>query len=103
MADEKDRFGDTMKLMERAKEDIYFAQKDRDLIEKLKAEVAKVESDHPHAGRTRQPRPAARFASTPAELRSPAPLLGEHTGEVLTELGVSPEQLAALRATGAVA
>jgi len=25
MADEKDRFGETMKLLERAKEDIYFA------------------------------------------------------------------------------
>ncbi len=62
-----------------------------------------VESDHPHAGRMRQPRPAARFAGTPAELRSPAPLLGEHTDAVLTELGVSSEQLAALRTAGAVA
>ncbi len=62
-----------------------------------------VESDHPHAGRMRQPRPAARFDGTPAELRSPAPLLGEHTDAVLTELGVSSEQLAALRTTGAVA
>jgi len=62
-----------------------------------------VESDHPHAGRMRQPRPAARFAGTPAELRCPAPLLGEHTDEVLAELGVSPEQLAALRTAGTVA
>jgi len=62
-----------------------------------------VESDHPHAGRMRQPRPAARFTGTPAELRSPAPLLGEHTDAVLTELGVSLEQLAALRTAGAVA
>jgi len=62
-----------------------------------------VESDHPHAGRMRQPRPAARFAGTPAELRSPAPLLGEHTDAVLTELGVSSEQLVALRTAGAVA
>jgi crotonobetainyl-CoA:carnitine CoA-transferase CaiB-like acyl-CoA transferase len=62
-----------------------------------------VESDHPHAGRMRQARPAARFDGTPAELRSPAPLLGAHTDEVLTELGVSSEQLAALRTAGAVA
>jgi len=27
MADEKDRFGDTMKLLERAKEDMYFAER----------------------------------------------------------------------------
>jgi len=62
-----------------------------------------VESDHPQAGRMRQPRPAARFERTPAEIRSPAPLLGEHTDAVLTELGISPEQLAALRAAGVVA
>ncbi len=62
-----------------------------------------VESDHPHVGRMRQPRPAARFDGTPAELRSPAPLLGEHTDAVLTELGVSSEQLVALRTAGAVA
>jgi hypothetical protein len=36
MADEKDRFGETMKLAERAKEDIYFAEHDRELIEKLR-------------------------------------------------------------------
>lgn len=43
MADEKDRFGETMRLLERAKEDIYFAAKDRELIEKLKAQMQKVE------------------------------------------------------------
>ena len=43
MVDEKDRFGETLKLVERAKEDIYFAQRDRELIEKLKAQLHKVE------------------------------------------------------------
>ena len=43
MADEKDRFGETMKLVERAKEDIYFAERDRELIEKLKEQLQKVE------------------------------------------------------------
>lgn len=62
-----------------------------------------VESEHPHAGRMRQPRPAARFERTPAELRTPAPLLGEHTDAVLAELGLAPAQLAALRAAGVVA
>ncbi|MBI3301974.1 MAG: CoA transferase [Deltaproteobacteria bacterium] len=61
-----------------------------------------VESDHPHAGRMRQARPAARFEGTPAELRSPAPLFGEHTDAILMELGIAPEQLAALRAAGAI-
>jgi hypothetical protein len=44
MADEKDKFGETMKLVERAKEDIYFAQRDRDLIEKLRSQFRKVEN-----------------------------------------------------------
>jgi Zn-finger nucleic acid-binding protein len=43
MATEKDSFGETMRLVERAKEDIYFAAKDRELIEKLKARMEKVE------------------------------------------------------------
>jgi len=43
MADEKDRFGEAMRLAERAKEDIFFAARDRELIEKLKAQLQKVE------------------------------------------------------------
>jgi Zn-finger nucleic acid-binding protein len=42
MADEKDRFGETMKLVERAKEDIYFAEQERELIAKLKAKLQPV-------------------------------------------------------------
>jgi len=62
-----------------------------------------VESEHPSAGRMRQARPAARFDRTPTEQRLPAPLLGEHTDTILTELGVSSEQLGALRVVGVVA
>jgi hypothetical protein len=43
MADEKDRFGETMKLVERAKEDIYFAERDRELIEKLRSQLQTVD------------------------------------------------------------
>ena len=43
MADEKDRFGETMKLVERAKEDMYFAEHDRELIAKLKGHLQKTE------------------------------------------------------------
>jgi len=56
-----------------------------------------VESTHPHAGRMRQPRPAARFGTTPAAIRRPAPVHGEHTDEVLAELGCSSSEIAELR------
>jgi crotonobetainyl-CoA:carnitine CoA-transferase CaiB-like acyl-CoA transferase len=62
-----------------------------------------VESAHPHAGPMRQPRPAARFERTPASLSRFAPLLGEHTDEVLAEAGVAASELSALRAHGVIA
>ncbi len=61
-----------------------------------------VESDHPHAGRMRQARPAARFEATPAAIRRPAPLLGEHTDEVMAELGLADREVAALRSGGVI-
>src|SRR5271167_4316943 len=62
-----------------------------------------VESDHPHAGRMRQPRPAARFEATPAALRRFAPMLGEDTEAVLEEAGVPASERASLRQSGIVA
>jgi crotonobetainyl-CoA:carnitine CoA-transferase CaiB-like acyl-CoA transferase len=61
-----------------------------------------VESDDPQRGRMRQPRPAERFEATPSSIRRPAPLLGEHTDEVLTELGIAEEERSMLRRDGAV-
>lgn len=59
-------------------------------------------TQHPAAGRIREPVPAARFAATPASLRLHAPALGENTYEILRELGRSPADIAALRAAGTV-
>ena len=61
-----------------------------------------VETEHPIAGLMRQPRPAARFDATPAEVRSFAPSLGQHTTEVLREAGVTDEEIARLRDTGVI-
>ena len=55
MADEKDRFGETMKLLERAKEDIYFAEHDRELIEKLKAQLQKADKQESQASLPQMP------------------------------------------------
>lgn len=41
MNDEKDRFGDFIRLLERAREDVYFAEKDRELIDRLKRHLEK--------------------------------------------------------------
>ncbi|MEX0797009.1 MAG: CaiB/BaiF CoA-transferase family protein [Acidimicrobiia bacterium] len=49
-----------------------------------------------------QPAPAPRFATTPAATPSPPSLPGEHTDEVLADLGYSPEGISKLRDDGAV-
>ena len=61
-----------------------------------------VESQHPHAGPMREPRPAAQFDRTPASLRRPAPLLGQHTDEILGEIDCAPTEITRLRAAGVV-
>ena len=55
-----------------------------------------VETDHPAAGLIRQARSAARFSRTPAAIRHGGAALGEHTHEVLTELGCSAADIAAI-------
>jgi crotonobetainyl-CoA:carnitine CoA-transferase CaiB-like acyl-CoA transferase len=58
-----------------------------------------LESDHATAGRLRQTRTAARF-DTPTIVRHGAPRLGEHTREVLGQLGLSDADIAHLRSQG---
>ena len=57
---------------------------------------------HPSAGEIRLVGPAAKFSSTPAQIQRHPPLLGEHTDEVLRELGLGDEEVAHLHEVGAV-
>ena len=60
------------------------------------------EVDHPTAGRVRAPGIPVRMDRTPPSVRRHPPLLGEHTEEVLREVGFSDLEIAALRKAGAV-
>jgi crotonobetainyl-CoA:carnitine CoA-transferase CaiB-like acyl-CoA transferase len=62
-----------------------------------------VEREHPTAGVIRQPRPPARFDRTPSEPGRLAPLLGEHSDEILAELGRDADARRRLREDGVVA
>ena len=64
----------------------------------MAARATFVESDG-----TNQPAPAPRFSRTPGAIAGPPVLPGQHTEDVLTEAGVTAEELEALRAAGAVA
>ena len=62
-----------------------------------------LEFEHPTAGTYRQARPAARFHGTPQEpRRRMPPLHGEHTAEVLAELGYSSADVEQLESNGIV-
>jgi crotonobetainyl-CoA:carnitine CoA-transferase CaiB-like acyl-CoA transferase len=58
--------------------------------------------DHPTEGTVTTPGFPYRFSKTPAVVTRPAPLVGEHTEELLDELGLTPSRRKALFAKGAV-
>ncbi len=60
------------------------------------------ESEHPAAGPYRQPIHPIKFERTPAQFRRHAPLLGEHTEEVLRELGFPSDEIIRLQEAGAI-
>ena len=62
-----------------------------------------VEYDHPTEGRVTTPGFPYDFSRTPAAIERGAPLVGEHTGELLAEAGFTDEEITALTADGVVA
>ena len=60
------------------------------------------EDVHPVGGRMRSPEAIGDFTETPLALQRPAPSLGEHSDEVLSELGIDATAVLELRASGVV-
>jgi CoA:oxalate CoA-transferase len=59
-----------------------------------------IEVDHPDVGKLKQVGFPWDFSETPASWRKKAPGLGEHTAEILKELGYTQEQILQLKESG---
>ena len=61
-----------------------------------------VEVDHPTLGHLRTLGSPIKLSATPPDVQRRAPLLGEHTDEILAEAGLSDREIAALREAAAI-
>lgn len=61
-----------------------------------------MEIDHPTAGKIKSLGFPVKLSRTPAELRNPPPLLGQHTEEVLKELGYRPQEIETMHGEGII-
>jgi crotonobetainyl-CoA:carnitine CoA-transferase CaiB-like acyl-CoA transferase len=69
----------------------------------VRARRAIVEHEHPVAGRIPATAPPFRMSRTPGDVSRPAPLLGQHTDDVLRELlGMADAEIERLRRAGAI-
>ena len=64
--------------------------------EQIIANQSVLKLNYEEFGEVRQARPAARFKKTPSEISRPAPKLGEHSKEILLDLGYTEEKISSL-------
>ena len=69
--------------------------------EQVQARDMDVSLEHPTVGEIRNIGLAAKLYGSPGKIHSPAPLLGQHTREVLEESGFSEGEIEGLLASGA--
>ena len=69
----------------------------------VKARQMVVETEHPEVGKVKEVGVAIKLSETPGAVRHAAPYRGEHTDEVLRQLGMSEAQIKQLRDTRVVA
>jgi formyl-CoA transferase/CoA:oxalate CoA-transferase len=70
--------------------------------EQIAARNMVVQTDHPTLGRLRTLGTPLKMSRTPPRPGRAAPLLGQHTDEVLREAGYTPGELTAFRAAGLI-
>ena len=70
----------------------------------LQAETLEVAAEplHPRLGNIRLVAQPARLSRTPAALKTATPELGQHTDEVLADLGFSPKEILLLKEQGVI-
>lgn len=59
--------------------------------------------DDPTLGRTRHPRPPARYSHSPSNPDWVTPTVGQHSDEILVESGFGPDDVVSLREAGVIA
>lgn len=62
-----------------------------------------VDWDHHRYGKIKVLNNHIKLSKTPAEIKSKAPDLGEHTDLIMEELGYAPEAIAAMKREGVIA
>ena len=61
-----------------------------------------IEYEHPSEGTVKTPGFPIKFSKTPCSITRHTPFVGQHTDEVLRELGMTEQEIAALKETGTV-
>lgn len=61
-----------------------------------------IQMDHPVAGKIRQIGFPIKFSNTPGEIYAHSPILGEHTEELLLQLGYSKDKIDQIRSNGVI-